>query len=50
MSSKNFDDIFEKEDKKEYINDDITLTETKDMLIKKKIQTIKKNIYINFEK
>jgi hypothetical protein len=37
MSDKN-DDIFEKEDKKEYIKDDITLTETKETVTKRKRQ------------
>jgi hypothetical protein len=50
MSNKNLDEIFEKEDKKEYIKDDVTLTETKETVTKKKRQPIKKKINVDFEK
>jgi FK506-binding nuclear protein len=50
MSNKNLDEIFEKEDKKEYIKDDITLTETKETVTKRKRQPVKKKIHADFEK
>jgi len=47
---KEIDEIFEKPDNKEYVNDDITLTDTKESLSKPKRQPRKQKLNIDFEK
>ena len=50
MNNKDLNDVFEREDEKEYIKDDITLTDTKQSITRKKRQTKVKPVDIDFEK
>lgn len=50
MNSKDLNDVFEREDEKEYVKDDITLTDTKESITRKKRQPKAKTIDIDFEK
>lgn len=50
MNSKDLNDVFEREDEKEYVKDDITLTDTKESITRKKRQPKVKTIDIDFEK
>jgi hypothetical protein len=49
-SRKEIDEIFEKPETKEHVNDDITLTDSRESLSKKKRQPRKPKVDINFEK
>jgi hypothetical protein len=49
-SRKEIDEIFEKPENKEYVNDDVTLTDTKESITKKKRQPRKPKVDINFDK
>jgi hypothetical protein len=49
-SRKEIDEIFEKPETKEYVNDDVTLTDSKESLTKKKRQPRKPKVDIDFEK